>query len=162
MTMKIENEKVVSINYTLRNDQGEILDTSDGHEPLAYIHGMGNIVPGLESQLNGKSVGDSLKISVAPVDGYGEYDLAQVVQVSRSQFEGVPELKVGMQFTASSPEGNQVVTITNINNDTVTVDGNHPLAGKTLHFDITVVDVRNASADELSHGHVHGAGGHHH
>ncbi|MBI2429023.1 MAG: peptidylprolyl isomerase [Ignavibacteriales bacterium] len=160
--MKIENEKVVSINYTLRNDQGEILDTSDGHEPLAYIHGMGNIVPGLESQLNGKSVGDSLKISVAPVDGYGEYDLAQVVQVSRSQFEGVPELKVGMQFTASSPEGNQVVTITNINNDTVTVDGNHPLAGKTLHFDITVVDVRNASADELSHGHVHGAGGHHH
>lgn len=160
--MKIENQKVVSINYTLRNDQGEILDTSDGREPLAYIHGMGNIIPGLESQLNGKSAGDSLKVSVAPVDGYGEYDLAQVVQVSRSQFEGVPELKIGMQFTASSPEGHQVVTITNIDNDSVTVDGNHPLAGKTLHFDVTVVDVRNASADELSHGHVHGPGGHHH
>ncbi|MEW5797496.1 MAG: peptidylprolyl isomerase [Bacteroidota bacterium] len=160
--MKIENEKVVSINYTLRNDQGEILDSSDGREPLAYIHGMGNIIPGLESQLNGKSAGDSLKVSVAPIDGYGEYDLAQVVQVSRSQFEGVPELKVGMQFTASSPEGNQIVTITNINDDTVTVDGNHPLAGKTLHFDVTVVDVRNASPDELSHGHVHGPDGHHH
>lgn len=160
--MKIENEKVVSLNYTLRNDQGEILDTSDGREPLAYIHGMANIVPGLESQLNGKSAGDSLKISVAPVDGYGEYDLAQVVQVSRSQFEGVPELKVGMQFTASSPKGNQVVTVTNIDRDVVTVDGNHPLAGKTLHFDVTIVDVRNASEDELNHGHVHSAGGHHH
>ncbi len=160
--MKIENQKVVSINYTLRNDQGEVLDTSDGREPLAYIHGMGNIIPGLESHLNGKSAGDSLKVSVAPVDGYGEYDLAQVVRVSRSQFEGVPELKIGMQFTASSPDGHQVVTITNIDNDSVTVDGNHPLAGKTLHFDVTVVDVRNASADELSHGHVHGTGGHHH
>lgn len=160
--MKIENQKVVSINYTLRNDQGEILDTSDGRKPLAYIQGMGNIIPGLEAQLHGKSVGDSLKVSVAPVDGYGEYDLAQVVQVSRSQFEGVPELKVGMQFTASSPEGNQVVTVTNIDRDVVTVDGNHPLAGKTLHFDVTVVDIRNASEDELSHGHVHGAGGHHH
>lgn len=160
--MKIENEKVVSINYTLRNDAGEILDTSDGREPLAYIHGMGNIIPGLESQLNGKSAGDSLNVSVAPADGYGEYDLAQVVQVSRSQFEGVPELKIGMQFTASSPEGNQVVTVTNIDNDVVTVDGNHPLAGKVLHFDLSVVDVRDASAEELSHGHVHGAGGHHH
>ena len=86
----------------------------------------------------------------------------EVVQVSRSQFEGVPELKVGMQFTASSSEGHQVVTITNINNDTVTVDGNHPLAGKMLHFDVTIVDVRDASPDELSHGHVHGPGGHHH
>jgi FKBP-type peptidyl-prolyl cis-trans isomerase SlyD len=160
--MKIENEKVVSINYTLRNDQGEILDTSDGREPLAYIHGMGTIIPGLESQLTGKSAGDSLQVTVSPADGYGEYDFAQVVQVSRSQFEGVSDLKVGMQFTASSPEGHQVVTITSINNDTVTVDGNHPLAGKTLHFDVTVVDVRNASEDELSHGHVHGAGGHHH
>lgn len=160
--MKIENEKVVSINYTLKDDSGTILDSSEGREPLAYIHGMGNIIPGLESQLTGKSVGDSLKVSVAPADGYGEFDLAQVVQVSRSQFEGVPELKVGMQFTASSQEGHQVVTITNIENDTVTVDGNHPLAGKTLHFDVTVMDIRNASADELSHGHVHGPGGHHH
>lgn len=160
--MKIDNQKVVSINYTLRNDQGEILDTSDGREPLAYIHGAGNIIPGLESQLLGKSAGDTLKVTVAPADGYGEYDLAQVVQVSRSQFEGVSDLKVGMQFTASSPEGHQVVTITNINNDTVTVDGNHPLAGKTLHFDVSVVDVRDATADELNHGHVHGPGGHHH
>lgn len=160
--MNIENNKVVTINYTLRNDAGEILDSSEGHEPLSYIHGMGNIIPGLESQLFGKSAGDSLKVSVAPADAYGEYDLAQVVQVSRSQFEGAPDLKIGMRFTASSEQGHQVVTITNINDDVVTIDGNHPLAGKTLHFDVTVLDVREASADELSHGHVHGPGGHHH
>lgn len=160
--MKIENNKVVSINYTLRNDAGEVLDSSEGREPLAYIHGMGNIIPGLESQLLGKSAGDSLKVSIPPSEAYGEYDLSQVVQVSRSQFEGAPELKVGMRFTATSDQGYQVVTITNINDDVVTIDGNHPLAGKTLHFDVTVVDVRDASPDELSHGHVHGPGGHHH
>ncbi|MEW6060403.1 MAG: peptidylprolyl isomerase [Bacteroidota bacterium] len=160
--MKIENNKVVSINYTLRNDAGEVLDSSDGREPLVYIHGMGNIITGLESQLLGKSAGDSLKVSIPPSEAYGEYDLSQVVQVSRSQFEGAPDLKVGMRFTATSDQGYQVVTITNINDDVVTIDGNHPLAGKTLHFDVTVVDVRDASPDELSHGHVHGPGGHHH
>lgn len=160
--MKIENNKVVSINYTLRNDAGEVLDSSEGREPLVYIHGMGNIITGLESQLLGKSTGDSLKVSIPPSEAYGEYDLSQVVQVSRSQFEGAPDLKVGMRFTATSDQGYQVVTITNINDDVVTIDGNHPLAGKTLHFDVTVVDVRDASPDELSHGHVHGPGGHHH
>lgn len=160
--MKIENNKVVSINYTLRNDAGEVLDSSEGREPLVYIHGMGNIITGLESQLLGKSAGDSLKVSIPPSEAYGEYDLSQVVQVSRSQFEGAPDLKVGMRFTATSDQGYQVVTITNINDDVVTIDGNHPLAGKTLHFDVTVVDVRDASPDELSHGHVHGPGGHHH
>jgi FKBP-type peptidyl-prolyl cis-trans isomerase SlyD len=160
--MNIEDNKVATINYILRNDAGEILDSSEEHEPLSYIHGMGNIIPGLESQLLGKSVGDSLKVSVAPADAYGEYDLAQVVQVSRSQFEGAPELKVGMRFTASSDQGHQVVTVTNISDDVVTIDGNHPLAGKTLHFDVTVVDVRDATPDELRHGHVHGPGGHHH
>jgi len=160
--MKIENQKVVSIHYTLTDDDGAILDSSDGRDPLAYIHGMGNIIPGLESQLIGKSSGDSFKATIAPADAYGELDASQVIQVSRSQFEGVQDLAVGMQFTASGPQGHQMVTITKIENDLVTVDGNHPLAGKTLHFDVRVVDVREATADELSHGHVHGPGGHHH
>lgn len=160
--MKIAHQKVVSIHYTLTDDGGTILDSSDGREPLSYIHGMGNIIPGLEAQLIGKSSGDTLKATVAPADAYGEVDAQQVIQVSRSQFEGVQDLAVGMQFTASGPQGHQMVTIVKIENDLVTVDGNHPLAGKTLHFDVRVVDVRDATADELSHGHVHGPGGHHH
>lgn len=160
--MKIENQKVVSIHYTLKDDGGSIIDSSEEHDPLAYIHGLGNLVPGLESQLLGRSAGESFKATVPAVDGYGEIDEKQVVQVSRAQFEGVKELSVGMQFTASGPEGNQMVTITKIENDTVTIDGNHPLAGMTLHFDVKVVEVHEATADELSHGHVHGPGGHHH
>lgn len=160
--MKIEDKKVVSIHYTLTGDDGTILDSSDGRDPLSYIHGMGNIIPGLEAQLLGKSTGDTFKASIAPEDGYGEFDTAQIIQVSRSQFEGVKDLAVGMQFTASGPDGNQMVTITKVENDIVTVDGNHPLAGQTLHFDVNVVDVREATADEMSHGHVHGPGGHLH
>lgn len=160
--MKIDQNKVVSIAYTLKDDEGTILDTSEGRDPLAYIHGMGNIIPGLESQLAGRSTGDSLKVSIQPADAYGEFDEKQIIQVSRSQFEGVNDLAVGMQFTASGPEGHQMVTVTKVENDLVTIDGNHPLAGKTLHFDVRVVDVRDATSDELSHGHVHGPGGHHH
>jgi len=160
--MKIEDKKVVSIHYTLTGDDGTVLDSSDGRDPLAYIHGMGNIIPGLESRLLGRSAGDTFKATIDPADGYGEFDAAQIIQVSRSQFEGVKDLSVGMQFTASGPDGHQMVTITKIENDVVTVDGNHPLAGQTLHFDVKVVGVRNATPDEMSHGHVHGPGGHHH
>lgn len=160
--MKIEHQKVVSIHYTLKDDNGTVLDSSEGRDPLAYIQGMGNIIPGLESQLLGKSAGDSLNVSIPPAEAYGEFDANQIVQVSRSQFEGVKDLAVGMQFTASGPDGNQMVTITKIENDTVTIDGNHPLAGMTLHFSVNIVGVREATADELSHGHVHGPGGHHH
>jgi FKBP-type peptidyl-prolyl cis-trans isomerase SlyD len=160
--MKIEKDKVVSIEYTLRDDKGEVLDTSEGREPLAYLHGNGNLIPGLESQLEGRSANESLKVAVAPADGYGEFDQAQIVDVPRSQFTGVADLAVGMQFTASGPEGQRIVTVTKVGLETVTVDGNHPLAGQTLNFDVKIVDVREATADELSHGHVHGAGGHHH
>lgn len=160
--MKIAKDKVVSIEYTLRDNDGNILDTSEGREPLAYLHGNGNLIPGLEAQLEGKGADEALKVVVAPADGYGEFDAAQIVNVPKSQFAGVAELAVGMQFTASGPEGQQVVTVTKIENDTVTVDGNHPLAGQTLNFDVKIVSVREATADELSHGHVHGAGGHHH
>jgi FKBP-type peptidyl-prolyl cis-trans isomerase SlyD len=160
--MKIEKDKVVSIEYTLRDDNGEILDSSEGREPLAYLHGNGNLIPGLEAQLEGRSANESLKVAVAPADGYGEFDSAQIVEVPRDQFTGVADLAVGMQFTASGPEGQRIVTVTKVGLETVTVDGNHPLAGQTLNFDVKIVDVREATADELSHGHVHGAGGHHH
>ncbi|MFA6455602.1 MAG: peptidylprolyl isomerase [Bacteroidota bacterium] len=160
--MKIAKDKVVSIEYTLRDDGGNILDSSDGREPLAYLHGNGNLIPGLEAQLEGKSANDALKVTVAPADGYGEFDAAQIVNVPRDQFTGVADLAVGMQFTASGPEGQRIVTVTKIENDTVTVDGNHPLAGQTLNFDVKIVSVREATDDELSHGHVHGDGGHHH
>ena len=160
--MKIQPTAVVSITYTLRDDTGNILDSSDGSGPLAYIHGMGNIIPGLEASLENRSAGESIQATIAPADAYGEFDAQQIAAVPRSQFSGVGDLQVGMQFTASGPQGEQMVTITKIEGDTVTVDGNHPLAGMTLHFDVSIVDVRNATAEELEHGHVHGDGGHHH
>lgn len=160
--MIVSKDKVVSIEYTLRDDSGEILDSSEGREPLAYLHGNGNIVPGLELQLEGKTKNDSSKVAVAAADGYGEFNAGDIVEVPREQFQDVKELEVGMQFTASGPEGHRIVTVTKVEDKIVTVDGNHPLAGKTLHFDVKIVDIRDASADELSHGHVHGVGGHHH
>lgn len=160
--MNIEKEKVVSINYTLRNDEGEILDSSEGREPLLYIQGIGNLIPGLEAVLEGKTTGDTIKATIAPADAYGEFNKALISQVPRSQFQGVDNVEVGMQFQAHSEQGDQVVTITNIENDIVTVDGNHPLAGVTLHFDVNVVAVREATKEELEHGHVHGSDGHHH
>ena len=160
--MKIAKDKVVSIEYTLRDNSGNILDSSNGGDPLAYLHGNGNLIPGLESQLEGKSANESLKVTVDPVDGYGEFDAAQIVNVPKDQFTGVTDLAVGMQFTASGPDGERLVTVTKIEHNTVTVDGNHPLAGQTLNFDVKILEVREATAEELSHGHVHGAGGHHH
>ncbi|MFA5834173.1 MAG: peptidylprolyl isomerase [Bacteroidota bacterium] len=160
--MKIAKDKVVSIEYTLRDDNGNVLDSSDGREPLAYLHGNGNLIPGLESQLEGKIANDILKVSVAPADGYGEFDQSQIVTVPRNQFTGIHDLAIGMQFTSSGPDGERVVTVTKIEKENVTVNGNHPLAGQTLNFDVKIVGVREATAEELSHGHVHGAGGHHH
>lgn len=160
--MKISQNKVASIEYTLTDDSGEVLDTSVGGEPLAYIQGMGNIIPGLEAALEDKEVGDSLKVTVAPEDGYGEQNDALVQQVPREMFQGVDEIEIGMQFHAQTAQGLTVITVTEVIEDLITVDGNHPLAGKTLNFDVKVVDVRDATEEELEHGHAHGAGGHHH
>lgn len=160
--MKISLNKVASIQYTLTDDAGEILDSSEGGEPLAYIHGQGNIIPGLESALEGKQVGDSFKVSIAPEQAYGEHDEALKQVVPKHMFGGVDEIEVGMQFHAQTDHGMQVITIAEVNGDDITVDGNHPLAGQTLHFDVTVVEIREATEEELDHGHVHGAGGHHH
>ena len=149
--MQIADNAVVAIDYTLRNEEGDVLDSSEGSQPLAYLHGAANIIPGLEQALAGKRAGDELEVSVEPEDAYGEYSLEMVATLSRNMFEGVDELQVGMQFHASAPDGGmQVVTIRDIEGDQVTVDGNHPLAGQRLNFKVKVIDVRAATKEELS------------
>jgi FKBP-type peptidyl-prolyl cis-trans isomerase SlyD len=160
--MKVGKHKVVSIDYTLKDDDGTVIDSSQGGDPLAYIHGTGNIIPGLENALEGREQGENLSVSVAPGEGYGDRDDAMVQVVPRHLFEVESELQPGMQFQAHSDQGVSLVTITAVEGDQVTVDANHPLAGQNLHFDVTVVDVRDASEEELDHGHVHGPGGHQH
>lgn len=160
--MQIENQKVVSIHYTLTNEAGQILDSSENQEPLAYLHGEGNIIPGLEKALTGRTKGEKLKVTVAPAEGYGERDEDMVQAVPRDAFQGVDEITPGMQFQAQSPQGVQLVTVVAVNGDEVTLDGNHPMAGLTLIFDVEIADVRDATSEELDHGHVHGPGGHHH
>lgn len=155
--MEISDNRVASIHYTLTNDQGETLDSSREREPLRYLHGAGNIVPGLEAALAGKEVGDEFKTDVAPAQGYGEHNEAMVQQVPTSAFQGVPEVKPGMQFRAEGPQGATLVTVRKVGDDAVTVDGNHPLAGKTLHFAVEVTDVREATSDELNNGQVQAA-----
>ncbi len=154
--MQISNDLVGSIHYTLKNDQGEVLDSSEGQEPLEYLHGKGNIVIGLENALTGKSIGDKLSIVVNPEEGYGEYDANLVQELSKDMFSGVETIEVGMEFHAQTQDGMQIIEVKKVEGDTITVDGNHPMAGQSLHFDIEVVAIREASADELEHGHVHG------
>ncbi|HBP1572603.1 TPA: peptidylprolyl isomerase [Pseudomonas aeruginosa] len=161
--MQIAANKAVSIDYTLTNDAGDVIDSSAGGAPLVYLHGAGNIIVGLEKALEGKNVGDELSVAIEPEDAYGEYSAELVATLTREMFEGVDELEVGMQFRASAPDGGmQIVTIRDIDGDDVTVDGNHPLAGQRLNFKVKVVDVREANAEEIAHGHIHGEGGHHH
>lgn len=158
----IANDTVVSFNYTLTNEQGEVLDKSNG-EPLAYLHGHHNIIPGLENALVGKTVGDKLTVTVEPKDGYGEYLAEAVQEVPRANFQGVDNISAGMQFQTQTEDGHvMLVTVKDVNDDVVIVDGNHPLAGVTLTFDVEIVEVREATADEIAHGHAHGIGGHHH
>lgn len=154
---------VATIDYTLTNDAGQVLDSSQGREPLTYLHG-GGLIPGMENALEGKSVGEQFKVTIPPEEGYGKKDPNMVQPVPRANFAGVPNIEKGMQFQARSPDGSgaRVVTVVDIAPDTVTVDANHPLAGETLHFDVAVKDVRDASPEELSHGHAHGPGGQHH
>lgn len=158
--MQIAANKAVSIEYTLTNDAGEVLDSSAGGAPLVYLQGAGNIIPGLEQALAGKQVDDELKVTVEPEEAYGEYTAELVTVLGRNMFEGVDELEVGMQFHASAPDGGmQIVTITALEGDEVTVDGNHPLAGQRLTFEVKVVGVRDTTEDEQAHGHIHGEGG---
>jgi FKBP-type peptidyl-prolyl cis-trans isomerase SlyD len=160
--MQIARDSVVSIHYTLTSDAGEVLDSSSGGDPLAYLQGHGNLIPGLERELEGKKSGDTFKVRIAPGEAYGDQDVSLVQDVPRAAFGGNPNVQVGMQFQAESNHGTRTVTVTKVAGDTITVDGNHPLAGQHLNFDVQVIDVRAATEEELSHGHVHGPGDHHH
>lgn len=160
--MQIEENKVVTINYTLTDENGTVIDESKDSN-FAYLHGHQNIIPGLEKALAGKKAEDNVQVTVEPADGYGERDDAQIQAVPRNMFPGDVEIQAGMNFHAETPEGMPVmVTVVEVSDDTVTVDGNHPLAGQRLNFDVEIVSVRDAEQVELEHGHVHGPGGHDH
>lgn len=159
--MQIAKQKVVTIDYTLTDDQGNVIDKSEGGQ-FAYLHGAQNIIPGLEQALEGKSAGDAVQVKVSPEEGYGQRDDALQQQVPREMF-GEHDPQVGMQFHAQTPDGQMItVTVVGAEGDQVTVDANHPLAGVNLNFDVEILEVRDATEEEVSHGHVHGPGGHEH
>ena len=156
MSLLIGENSVVSVNYTLTDDAGKVLDSSDGSKPMVYLHGAGNIVPGLEKALVGKSAGDSLKVRVEPAEAYGEVIPNGVKTIERAAFEGVDTVEVGMAFQAQAPDGSsQHIMVTKVEGDNVTIDINHPLAGVALNFDIKILSVREATKEELDHGHTH-------
>ena len=154
--MQIAEHKVVSIDYALTNDEGDLIDTSEGSEPLTYLHGVGSIIPGLEQALEGKRSGDQFNVSIEPANAYGHRrdELQQVVP--REHFVDVDDLQIGMRFRASTESGDQLVmTVVEVGESSVTVDGNNQLSGVTLHFEVTIRDVRDATSEEIAHGHAH-------
>ncbi len=160
--MKVSKDSVVSLEYRLHLGDGEVVDESEPGQPLAYMHGRGQIVPGLEGQLEGMAVGESKKVVVAPSQGYGEHDPRGLQTVPRAMFPPNAQLEPGVTLSAQTGDGNVIpITVREVKGDSVLVDLNHPLAGKTLHFDVTVREVRAATKEELEHGHAH-APGHEH
>lgn len=159
--MTIQNDKVVTMHYHLTNsDDGQVLDSSRGSEPLTYLHGAGSIIPGLERELAGLDVGATKTVQVTAADAYGEYNDDMVQTLPRKEFEGTENLQVGMQLQTQDQDGNTFsVHVAQIEGDEVMIDGNHPLAGMPLTFEIEIVAVRDATAEELQHGHAHGEGG---
>lgn len=160
--MKVADNKVVVIDYTLKDNDGEVIDSSEGAGPLAYLHGAGNIVEGLEEALTGKEAGEEVHASIEPAKAYGEHHEEMKQDVPKELFGGVESIEVGMQFQSETEQGPVLVTVVAVSDEMVTVDGNHPLAGVHLNFDVTIREVRDASAEEIEHGHVHGEGGHQH
>ncbi len=162
--MKVANNCVVALHYTLTNDDGVELDSSAGQEPLVYLHGAGNIIPGLESALEGKAQGDDVAVTLQPEDAYGEFNPDLVQLVPHDAFEGIDDVQVGMQFQASGPNGEQLrVTVQELMDDGILVNANHPLAGQVLNFAVNITEVREATSEEIQHGHAHGDGdGHAH
>ena len=160
--MQIESNSVVTLHYTLKDNDGKIIDQSDDGSFL-YLHGAMNIIPGLENALTGKAAGDELSVSVTPEQGYGVKDPARIQDVPKEMFEGNDDIQVGVQFHAEGPDGAAVVvTVVEVKDDVVVIDGNHALAGVDLNFDVKIVEVRAASEEEVSDGHVHGPHGHAH
>jgi FKBP-type peptidyl-prolyl cis-trans isomerase SlyD len=154
--MNVAKNRVVSIDYTLTDDNNRIIDSTSGSESFDYLHGFENIIPGLERALEGKNQGDQFSVTIPPADAYGERDDKLIIDVPLDRFQGADSVKQGMQFQAQTPEGFRMVTVTRVAGETVTIDGNHPLAGVPLTFDVTVHAIREANAEELEHGHVHG------
>ena len=160
--MQLVKDKVAVLNYTLKNKDGEVIDESND-ESFTYLHGARNIIPGLENALEGKQAGDKTSVVIEPKDAYGERDLEHIQRVPLNMFPPEVEIEVGMQFESDSTDGEPViVTVTAIDAGEVVVDGNHPMAGIQLHFDVELIEVRDATEQELQHGHVHGSHGHHH
>jgi FKBP-type peptidyl-prolyl cis-trans isomerase SlyD len=156
--MQVKKNSVVSIFYVLKDDKGQILDQNEANQPLVYLHGCGQLLPALESKMEGAKSGDKIVAAIEAKNGYGEYDKELVFEVKRSDFPADETLEPGMQFHAHNEDGTEVITIVKIEGDKVTVDANHPLAGQGLNFDVTITDVREATPQELEHGHVHGDG----
>ena len=160
--MQIDKDHVVTLDYTLKDNDENVLDSSNDGS-FSYLHGASNIIPGLENALTGKTTGDELSVSIAPEDAYGEHDDDKTQTVPRNMFPPEHEIEVGMQFHAQAPDGQQLmVKVIGLEGDNVVVDGNHPLAGVQLNFDVKVMDVRQATAEELEHGHAHGPDDHTH
>ena len=159
--MKVDKDKAVFIHYTLTDQEGEVIDSSEGGAPLGYLHGHGQIIPGLEKELEGREQGDEFEVTLETEEAYGERDDALVSKVSSDLFEGVEDVEVGMQFRADSDQGQRLVTVTEVEGEDVTIDANHPLAGERLHFEVEVQEIIPATDEELAHGHLHGPGGAH-
>lgn len=162
MTLMIGQNSVVSMHYTLKNGDGDVMDSSEGKSPMVYLHGANNLIPGLESELTGKTTGASFNAVIPPEQAYGEFNEELIQVISKSMFQGVDSIEVGMSFIAQGEGGAQrQVRVTAVEGEDITIDANHPLAGQTLHFDVEVVDVREATPQEIEHGHVHADGADH-
>jgi FKBP-type peptidyl-prolyl cis-trans isomerase SlyD len=162
MALLIGENSVVTVHYKLTDDDGKLIDSSEGNEPMAYLHGAGNIISGLEKALVGKSEGDSLTVRIEPADGYGEADPEGTKVIERAAFEGVDEIEVGMSFEAQAPDGSaQQIFVKKVEGDQVTIDINHPLAGIPLNFDVQIISVRESTEEERTHGHAHTPGHEH-
>ena len=159
--MKIADKKAVAIEFTLKDDKDELLETSVGKDPLWYLQGLGNLVPGLEKALEGKDVGETVDVNLAPADAYGERDDKEVRNVPLRRFKA-QRVQIGGRYQIDAKDGPRVVVVLSVSGDYARVDGNHPLAGKALHFICKVIDVRDATEEEQQHGHVHGPEGHGH
>jgi FKBP-type peptidyl-prolyl cis-trans isomerase SlyD len=157
--VKIAKNAVVTLEYTLTDPLGHVIDSSRGRGPMAYLHGSGGLIPGFERELEGKAAGEMFNFTVPADQAYGEKDEALIQKLPRNLFQGAPELQEGMQFQAQTPAGRQIITVVGFDDDTVTVDANHPLAGVPLTFDVEVLEVRDATQEELAHGHIHAGGG---
>jgi len=160
--MKAAPGMVVSMHYTLTDDSGDVLDSSRGGEPFSYLHGHNNIIPGLEKALEGVEMGFKSKVTVAPTEGYGEKNPEAIFEAPREHFPPDMKLEIGARVYADGPNGPITLTVVKLTDNGAVLDANHPLAGKTLHFEVEITTVRTATTEELAHGHVHGEGGHHH